>query len=54
MRRAPREYNRSMQTENGTLVDPALIERLGSHARKRLAIEAENELLAGARGFRLR
>jgi uncharacterized protein len=43
-----------MQTENGTLVDPALIERLGSHARKRLAIEADNELLAGARGFRLR
>ena len=54
MRRAPREYNRSMQTENGTPVDPALIERLGSHARKRLAIEAENELRAGARGFRLR
>lgn len=42
-----------MNTESGkATVDPALIERLGAHARKRLEIEACNE--AQARSFRLR
>jgi uncharacterized protein len=42
-----------MNTEQGkATVDPALIERLGAHARKRLEIEACNE--AQARSFRFR
>ncbi len=47
-----RAYNRAMQKADGT-IDPALIERLGAHARKRLAIEAIYEREAGD-SFRLR
>jgi len=42
LRSAAQAYNRAMQTDNGTDVDPALTERLGPHARKRLAIEADH------------
>jgi predicted MPP superfamily phosphohydrolase len=38
-----------MHTDNGSFVDPALIERLGAHARRRLAIEAIHEAHKDAR-----